>query len=131
MTFPLNAYLLALLSGFGATFLTLPLWRRGCLRVGLVDDPGRRKIHAGPVPLAGGLAVLTGLTVPLVGGAVAVKLDLLGINTAGLLSHGLSRRAVELMGILSGALGMVMLGWWDDRQELRPAVKFSGQCFIA
>jgi UDP-GlcNAc:undecaprenyl-phosphate GlcNAc-1-phosphate transferase len=35
------------------------------------------------------------------------------------------------MGILSGALGMVTLGWWDDRQELRPAVKFSGQCFIA
>ena len=56
MTFPLNAYLLALWSGFLATFLTLPLWRRWCLRVGLVDEPGHRKIHAAPVPLAGGLA---------------------------------------------------------------------------
>jgi len=131
MTFPLNAYLLALLGGFLATFLTLPLWRRWCLRVGLVDEPGHRKIHAAPVPLAGGLAVLTGLTVPLAGGAIAVKLDLLGINTAGLLSHGLSRRAVEVIAIVIGALGMVALGCWDDKHELRPAAKFGGQLLIA
>jgi UDP-GlcNAc:undecaprenyl-phosphate GlcNAc-1-phosphate transferase len=131
MTFPLNAYLLALLGGFVAAFLTLPLWRRWCLRVGLLDEPGHRKIHAAPVPLAGGLAVLTGLTVPLAGGAIAVKLDLLGINTAGLLSHGLSRRAVEVIAIVLGALGMVALGCWDDKHELRPAAKFGGQLLIA
>src|SRR5207247_4134443 len=131
MTFPLNAYLLALLGGFLTSFLTLPLWRRWCLRVGLVDEPGHRKIHAAPVPLAGGLAVLTGLTVPLVGGAIAAKLDLLGINTSGLLSHGLSRRALELIAIVFGALGMVALGCWDDKHELRPAAKFGGQLLIA
>jgi UDP-GlcNAc:undecaprenyl-phosphate GlcNAc-1-phosphate transferase len=131
MTFPLNAYLLALFGGFWATFLTLPLWRRWCLRVGLVDEPGHRKIHAAPVPLAGGLAVLTGLMVPLLGGVLAVKLDLLGINAAGLLSHGLNRRAVELIVIMLGALGMVALGCWDDKYELRPAAKFGGQLSIA
>jgi len=131
MSFPLNAYLLALSSGFLTTFLALPLWRKWCLRVGLMDEPGHRKIHAAPVPLAGGLAVLTGLTLPLVGGAIAVKLDLLGINTAGLLSHGLSRRAMELIAIVLGALGMVALGCWDDKHELRPAVKFGGQLSIA
>jgi len=26
---------------------------------------------------------------------------------------------------------MVALGCWDDKQELRPAMKFTGQCFIA
>jgi UDP-GlcNAc:undecaprenyl-phosphate GlcNAc-1-phosphate transferase len=96
-----------------------------------VDEPGHRKIHAAPVPLAGGLAVLTGLTVPLAAGAIAVKLDLLGINTAGLLSHGLSRRRMELMAIVLGALGMVALGCWDDKHELRPAAKFGGQLLIA
>ena len=131
MTFPLNAYLLALAGGFWVTYLTLPLWRRWCLRVGLVDEPGHRKIHATPVPLAGGLAVLTGLAVPLLGGAIAIKLNLLGINTAGLLSHGLSRRAVELIAILLGALGMVALGCWDDKYELRPAAKFAAQFSIA
>jgi len=131
MIFPLHAYLLALLGGFLAAFLTVPLWRSWCLRVGLVDEPGHRKIHAAPVPLAGGLAVLTGLTVPLAAGAIAVKLDLLGINTAGLLSHGLSRRRMELMAIVLGALGMVALGCWDDKHELRPAAKFVGQLLIA
>jgi len=128
---PLNAYLLALFGAFFTTLITLPLWRRWCLRVGLVDAPGRRKIHDAPVPLAGGLAVLTGLAVPLVAGAIAVKFDLLGINTSGLLSYGLSQRAVRLMAILLGALAMVALGCWDDKYELRPAVKFGGQFFIA
>src|SRR5206468_942256 len=32
---------------------------------------------------------------------------------------------------LFGALAMVALGCWDDKYELRPAVKFAGQCFIA
>src|SRR5205807_8006657 len=79
----------------------------------------------------GGLAVLTGLAAPLVAGAVAVKFGFLGINTTAFLSYGLSRRAVELIAILFGALGMVTLGCWDDRHELRPAAKFSGQCLIA
>src|SRR5947209_13078853 len=114
MPFPFNAYLLAFLGSFFTTLITLPRWRKWCLRVGLVDNPGQRKIHDAPVPLAGGLAVLTGLAVPLAAGAIAVKLGLLGINTAVLLSYGLSRRAVELIAILLGALGMVTLGCWDD-----------------
>ena len=130
-TFPLNAYLLALFGAFFTTLITLPLWRWWCLRVGLIDDPGHRKIHDAPVPLAGGLAVLTGLAAPLVAGVIAVKFDLLGINAAGLLSYGLSQRAVRLIAILFGALAMVALGCWDDKYELRPAVKFAGQCFIA
>ncbi|PYM15348.1 MAG: hypothetical protein DME18_04515 [Verrucomicrobia bacterium] len=131
MSFPFNAYLLAFLSAWFTTSITLPLWRKWCLRAGLVDDPGHRKIHDAPVPLAGGLAVLAGIAAPLAGGAIAVKSGLLGINTANLLGYGLSRRAVELIAILFGALGMVALGCWDDRHELRPAVKFSGQSLIA
>src|SRR6266480_5231830 len=131
MPFPFNAYLPAFLGSFFATLITLPLWRKWCLRVGLVDDPGHRKIHDAPVPLAGGLAVLTGLVAPLATGAVAVKFGFFGINTTAFLSYGLSRRATELIAILFGALAMVTLGCWDDRHELRPAAKFSGQCLIA
>ncbi len=131
MSFPFNAYLPAFLGAFITSLITLPLWRKWCARVALVDDPGRRKIHQAPVPLAGGLAVLTGLAVPLAAGAIAAKLDLLGINPAGLLSYGLSRRKVELIAILLGALGMVALGCLDDKYELRPSVKFGGQCVIA
>ena len=55
------------------TLLALPLWRKWCLRIKLVDDPGRRKIHDQPVPLAGGLAVLTGILLPLAAGAILLK----------------------------------------------------------
>src|SRR3989442_3812570 len=118
MIFPLTAYLLALLGGFWATFLTLPLWRRWCLLVGLVDEPGHRKIHAAPVPLAGGLAVLTGLAVPVAGGAIAPKLGLLGINAFGLLSHRLGPRALGLTSILVRALRIVSLGLLGDQPQL-------------
>ena len=83
------------------------------------------------MPLAGGLAVLTGLAAPLAAGVIVVKFQLLGSRTTDLLSYGLSRRALELISILFGALGMVTLGYWDDKHELRPAVKFAGQCLIA
>ncbi len=131
MIFPPQAYLAALFGAIFTTLITLPLWRRWCLRAGLVDDPGHRKIHDAPVPLAGGLAVLTGLAAPLAAGVIAVKFQLLGIHTTELLSYGLSRRALELISILFGALGMVTLGCWDDKHELRPAMKFAGQCLIA
>ena len=65
VTFPFNCFLAALAGAFLTTLLTLPLWRKWCLRVNLVDDPGQRKIHDTPVPLAGGFAVLTGILLPL------------------------------------------------------------------
>jgi len=131
MSFPPQAYFAALLGAFFTTLFTLPLWRRWCLRAGLVDDPGHRKIHHAPVPLAGGLAVLTGLAAPLAAGVIALKSGLVASQTTDLLSYGLSRRALELTAILFGALGMVTLGCWDDKHELRPVVKFAGQSFIA
>lgn len=40
--------------------VSLPLWRAVCRRWGHVDDPGHRKIHVQPIPLAGGFAVSAG-----------------------------------------------------------------------
>ena len=64
MTFPFNFYIPAFAGAFLTTLLALPLWRKWCLRTGLVDEPGQRKIHDQPIPLAGGLAVMTGLLIP-------------------------------------------------------------------
>jgi len=131
MTFPFNAYVLAFTGAFLVTLLTLPLWRAWCERHGLLDDPGHRKIHHKPVPLAGGLAVFSGMAVVVLGALVFVKLQLLNPEAVDKLSYGLGRRAPELAAILLGALAMLLLGWWDDRHELKPAVKFAGQCLIA
>lgn len=131
MNFPFNAYLLAFLGAGLVTSASLPLWRAWCERHGLVDDPGHRKIHHQPIPLAGGLAVFTGMAVVVLGGLAVVKLQLLNPEAVEKLSYGLGRRAPELAAILLGALAMLILGWWDDRQELKPAAKFLGQILIS
>jgi UDP-GlcNAc:undecaprenyl-phosphate GlcNAc-1-phosphate transferase len=131
MNFPANAYLLAFAGAFLVTLAATPLWRAWCERSGLVDDPGHRKIHHRPVPLAGGLAVFTGMAAVVLGGLAVVKLQLLDPTAVERLSYGLGRRAPELAAILLGALAMVVLGWLDDRHELKPSLKFAGQCLIA
>lgn len=131
MTFPFNLYLAAFASAFVTALLTLPIWRRWCLHIGLVDDPGHRKIHATTIPLAGGLAVLTGLLLPLLAATVLLKWNSSQITNAGLLIHGLDKRALQLAAIAFGALGMVVLGLLDDQYELKPLTKFTGQLLIA
>jgi UDP-GlcNAc:undecaprenyl-phosphate/decaprenyl-phosphate GlcNAc-1-phosphate transferase len=155
VSFPLNVYLLAVVGAFLTVLASLPLWRKCCLRTGLVDDPGRRKIHDQPTPLAGGLAVMTGLLVPTLlaclillwqklGGsaAAAYSASSPGPHAAGhpalldpyaffLLQYGLGRRAIELAAIFGGALGLLMVGVLDDKHELRPRDKFIGQLVVA
>jgi UDP-GlcNAc:undecaprenyl-phosphate GlcNAc-1-phosphate transferase len=108
-----------------------------------MDDPGQRKIHDRAVPLAGGLAVATGLIIPTLVASLlllwqgsrnwlhTVMVDAHVPDPVFLLKHGLSRRALELLAILVGALGMLALGWLDDQRELRPQTKFTGQLLVA
>jgi UDP-GlcNAc:undecaprenyl-phosphate/decaprenyl-phosphate GlcNAc-1-phosphate transferase len=153
--FPFNVYLAAAAGSFLTVLSTLPLWRKWCLRTGLVDDPGRRKIHDHPTPLAGGLAVMTGLLVPTLlaclllawqrasGSAVQSSptsspvphgtgpSGLLDPYSAFLLQYGLGRRALELAAIFLGACGVLLVGALDDKHELRPRDKFIGQFVVA
>jgi UDP-GlcNAc:undecaprenyl-phosphate GlcNAc-1-phosphate transferase len=129
--FPFNFYLAAFAGAFFISLLALPLWRKWCLRKNLVDDPGHRKIHDAPVPLAGGFAVLTGILLPLVIGAIFLQFGLVKISSANLIVHGLDRRAFELGAIAFGAIAITFLGWFDDKYELKPLPKFIGQFLIA
>ena len=134
MSFPFNVYALAFIAALISSALSFPLWRRFCVRTGHVDDPGHRKIHSDPVPLAGGLTVMTGFFLPVLVGAgviVAWRHGDVQILVRDLFEYGLSQRALQLMAVLGGGFGMVLLGWWDDKHELRPLSKFSGQILIA
>ncbi len=131
MIFPYNFFITAFAGAFLTTLLALPLWRKWCLRTNLVDDPGHRKIHSSPIPLAGGFAVLTGILLPLGVGAVLLKLGLVKISSAGLIVHGIDRRAVELAVLALGAVAITILGWLDDKHELKALPKFIGQLLIA
>jgi len=131
VNFPFNFFAAAFLGAFATSLLALPLWRKWCLRTELVDDPGHRKIHSAPIPLAGGFAVLSGILLPLAAGAVLLKLGIVKISSAGLITHGLDRRAVELVVLALGAVGITILGWLDDKHELKALPKFIGQIIIA
>jgi UDP-GlcNAc:undecaprenyl-phosphate GlcNAc-1-phosphate transferase len=132
VNFPLNVYVPAFICACAVSCLTLPAWRAMCRRIGLVDDPGHRKIHETSVPLAGGFSVLTGMVLTLLAGAAMVRWDFPHLGTADtLLSHGLEVRRLELAAIIAGAFGIVILGGLDDKFELRPVTKFGGQLFIA
>lgn len=131
MSFPFNAYLLAFGGSLFITLLSMPLWRAWSERTGLVDDPGRRKIHHTPIPLAGGPAVASGILLPLLGGAAIVQLGLLDPSIAAPIEHGFGRRFPQLAALAGGAVAMVVLGWIDDKHALKPASKFLGQLLIA
>ncbi len=126
-----SLYIATTCAGAVTTFVSLPLWRGWCRRTGHVDDPGGRKNHQEPIPLAGGLAVLTGLLVPLLVAVLALKFRWLDEDSVNRIAHGFQRRGGQLGAIFGGAAGMTLLGWLDDRYELRPALKFAGQLLIA
>ena len=131
MTFPTDIQVLAFLGGLLGSAASLPLWRAGCRRWNLVDDPGHRKIHTTPVPLAGGFAVFTGIALVLLGAWLSVRFGWLGAEAVDRVAYGLGRRAVPLMALLTGAVGMLFLGVGDDRFELKPSQKLAGQVLIA
>jgi UDP-GlcNAc:undecaprenyl-phosphate GlcNAc-1-phosphate transferase len=131
VNFPFNFFAAAFAGAFATSLLALPLWRKWCLRTNLVDDPGHRKIHSAPVPLAGGFAVLTGILLPLGVGAMLLKLGIVKIASANAIVHGLDRRAIELAVLALGAVAITILGWLDDKHELKALPKFTGQILIA
>jgi UDP-GlcNAc:undecaprenyl-phosphate GlcNAc-1-phosphate transferase len=131
VTFPFNFFVAAFLGAFITSLLALPWWRNWCVHTNLVDDPGHRKIHDLPVPLAGGFAVLTGIILPLAAGAVLLKLGVVKVSSAGLIVHGIDRRATELVVLALGAVAITLLGWLDDKHELKAFPKFTGQILIA
>ncbi len=143
MRFPLNVYVAAGTGAAIVSYLTLPLWRKWCSRVGLVDEPGHRKIHDDPIPLAGGFAVITGIVIPSLFAALVLLLPGISLplgssglagpksNPSYLLEYGLNKRWGEFAAILLGAVGMLVVGVLDDKYELKPAPKFGGQLLIA
>ncbi len=123
-------YPAACLSAALVTAASVPFWRRWCRRTGAMDDPGHRKIQTIPIPLAGGMAVMTGLVAALLAGAVAAFASPRS-SIAGLFEYGLSVRAIRLLCLTGGAFGMLLIGLRDDKTEMKPLAKFGGQLLVA
>ena len=59
-----NGFLAFTIALVASLSLTVPV-RQLALRVGFVDLPGPRKVHAAPIPLLGGLAMYCGVVLAL------------------------------------------------------------------
>jgi UDP-GlcNAc:undecaprenyl-phosphate GlcNAc-1-phosphate transferase len=103
----MNASLIAFAVGLIASMgLTVPV-RQLALRVGMVDQPGPRKVHVQPMPMLGGLAIYLGVLIALV-----VSLD------------GPALR--QVIGVYAGATLVALVGILDDRGLLHHQVKLFG-----
>lgn len=100
--------LLIFLAALIFSILCTPLVRRVALRIGIVDAPAARKIHALPVPLLGGAAIYL---------AFVITLITLGDRTY----------IREAAGIILGATLISLFGLADDRWGLNAYVKLFGQ----
>lgn len=115
----MTGYLVLGLVAATITFVATPLVRAAAARVGAIDHPSDRKVHARPTPTLGGLAIFLGVL-----GAAGVALLLPEFRD-------LFRQSSELLGIGAGAVVIFALGAVDDFRDLPAPVKLAGQVFAA
>jgi UDP-GlcNAc:undecaprenyl-phosphate GlcNAc-1-phosphate transferase len=113
-------FVLALAAAVLALAVT-PCVRALALRLGAVDEPGPRRVHARPVPRLGGVALLLALL-----GAVVLTPPL-GVPA---LEH-LQAGRWDLGWLLAGALVVVVAGAVDDVRGLAPLPKLGLQVAAA
>lgn len=117
--------------GAGITFAFVPLAKSACARFGWIDHPGHRKIHATPVPLAGGMAIFLAMVVVLIGALALTLTPWFPESLAHKLVYGFSARAIQLIAIGAGSIAMLVLGLLDDFYVYPPRTKLLTQMLVA
>src|SRR5579862_7349561 len=106
---------------FAISFIATLAMKRLAPRIGFVDKPGGRKIHANPKPLGGGVAIFLGFTLPVLAGLVAIHLHQAPAEKLqAAYWSGIRERTPVALEMIGGALLMHLLGLWDDRKALGP-----------
>src|SRR5947209_3288381 len=115
----MRAYLTVFVATALVTASMTPLVRRLALRVGAIDYPSDRKVHATPTPTIGGLAMLLGV--------------LAGVGVAWLTPtlRPAFRFSSQLQGALYAAVAVAVLGVIDDLRTLSAPAKAAGQILAA
>ncbi len=107
------------------SWLAVAWVRRAALRLGLLDQPGARKVHATPVPLGGGLGIWAGVVGTLGIGTLAVLAAaripaLAAWLPLGITEHfgGLLDKLAEIWVIVGCGTVLMLLGLMDDRRGI-------------
>jgi len=117
--------LAALVAAALASFVLTPLTIRFAARLGAIDTPGSdRRVHSTPIPRTGGLAVA----------GAFVGVGLLGLLLSQAFHFAPPLRTVRMPEIVALFVGVSVggiLGYIDDRFELRARWQFIGQLVLA
>ncbi|MFQ5642835.1 MAG: glycosyltransferase family 4 protein [Thiogranum sp.] len=98
--------LLALVAAMAISMVLISIMARFAPRLGLIDKPNNRKIHAVPTPRVGGIGIVVGALVTIL---FLVPLD------------------NQVQAYVLGAVVLFIFGLWDDISEIGYFPKFLGQ----
>jgi UDP-GlcNAc:undecaprenyl-phosphate GlcNAc-1-phosphate transferase len=128
---------------FALSWLLTRAMRIIAVRIGFVDKPGGRKIHANPKPLGGGVAIFWAFALPIIAGLLFIHgwtspppwLHLserfaTDASTINAYWSGLRQQTPLAAALLAAAFGMHVLGLVDDRKALGPYSKLIIQLSI-
>ena len=113
------------------------LVRRYSAHIGLIDQPGQRKVHQTPIARSGGIAIFWAIAIPLLIGIAAA-----GLFTRQPLEHllpqsvrmylpGLAAHRLLALWLLICTLGIHVVGLMDDRKAMAAMPKLVWQLLIA
>lgn len=104
----MQSVILVFFAALAVTGFSTPFVRKMALALGFVDAPSKRKLHATPMPLMGGVAIFGGLILVLV------------------IYFG-QRGNMRILGQLLAAALIAIIGLIDDRRPLPSRLKFAAQ----
>jgi UDP-GlcNAc:undecaprenyl-phosphate GlcNAc-1-phosphate transferase len=96
-----------MLAALFISLVSIPQLMMASDRLGLIDRPGARRVHAHATPRSGGIGIAIGAIVPLL--------------------FFLPRFDKPILAYLGAALIIILFGIWDDRSNLDYRVKVLGQ----
>lgn len=97
--------------------------RRLAPRIGFVDQPGHRKIHANPKPLGGGIGIYLGFALPLLIGVIVVNAWPPSFAIDPAYWSGAQQQTPLAVGVLIALTALHLMGLIDDRWALGPWIK--------
>lgn len=123
------AYLLLFVAtvvpSFLVSILAVALVRRWAVRLGLLDQPGERKVHLRAVPLGGGLGIWAGVVSTFAAGTFVVWLGVSSESISGLVPDGIRIHLPGMLAscgqlwiLLAGGTVLMLLGLADDSRGL-------------
>ncbi|MGB5261394.1 MAG: MraY family glycosyltransferase [Gammaproteobacteria bacterium] len=102
-------FILPLIAALVISMVIIPIVVRLAPKLGMVDQPGSRKVHEKPIPRVGGVGIVLGSLIPI---SLLLPID------------------AAMASFIFGGIVLFVFGALDDSRELGHYVKFIGQ-FIA